>query len=232
VIDQDVETVTIVENSADLSGRVIVDGASAARQSTPLRLSLLPQENVPAILFGQTRVAVPLANGEFTFHGIPAGTYNLSFLIPLGLYLSDLRVGARSIYDSGVVEIDQDTTAPIEITLKSGGGVIDGILEDDLPRRPTERYLEPRIVLVPLSLSQRSNVMLYKTTTLIGPPGSFSFRNVPPGEYKVFAWESVPPVDAEKNPDFVSLYEPFGASVTVAEGQTSNVRVRLIPFGR
>jgi hypothetical protein len=65
---------------------------------------------------------------------------------------------------------------------------------------------------------QRHNILLHKTTTLIGPPGSFSFRNVPPGDYKVFAWESVPPLDAEKNPEFVSVYEPFGASVTVVEG--------------
>jgi hypothetical protein len=234
VLDRDVENITIVENSADIAGRVIVDGnGGIGRRSTPLRLSLLPQENVAGGLAGQDRNIEPSPTGEFVFPSVPAGTDNLSFSVPSGLYISDIRLGSKSIYDDAAIDIPlDDPSERMEITLKSGGGTISGMLEDNLPPRPTGQYFEPRIVLVPLALPQRRNLLLYKTTTLIGAPGRFSFRNVPPGEYKVFVWENVPPVDAEKNADFVSAYEPFGAPVTVTDGQTSTVHVQLIPFGR
>lgn len=237
VLDRDVEKVVIVEDSMDVAGRVVVDGTAAVRQrfeppyTLPVRLSLLPHENIAGA--GQISNVTPSATGEFVFSSVPGGTYNLSFLAPPGFYLSDLRLGSKSIYDTAAVEVPlEDRSERLEITLKSGGGVISGMLEDNLPRRSTGRFLEPRLVLVPLALPQRQNILLYKTTTLIGPPGKFSFRDVPPGDYKVFAFESVPPLDGEKNPDFVSAYEPFGVPVTVTAGQASSVTVQLIPFGR
>jgi hypothetical protein len=239
VADRDVEHVAIVEDSMDVAGRVITEGTPqrprfaglAELPRPPLRLSLLPQENIPGV--GQVLNVTPDDSGNFVFTSIPAGKYNLSFLAPMGFYLSDVRLGSRSIYDTATIEVPlDDRSERLEITLKAGGGEISGMLEDNLPIRPTEHYLEPRLALVPLALSQRQNILLYKTTTLIGAPGHFSFRDVPPGDYKVFAWESVPPLDAEKNPDFVATYEPFGVLVTVTPGQTSSVKVDLIPVGR
>jgi Carboxypeptidase regulatory-like domain len=239
VVDRDVEHVVIVEDSMDVAGRVITEGTPERPRfgplfelpRTPLRLSLLPQENIPGV--GQVLNVTPDDSGNFAFTSVPAGKYNLSFLASMGFYLSDVRLGSKSIYDTATIEVPlDDRSERLEITLKAGGGEISGMLDDNLPIRPTEHYLEPRIALVPLALSQRQNILLYKTTTLTGPPGHFSFRDVPPGDYKVFAWESVPPLDAEKNPDFVATYEPFGVPVTVTLGQTSSVKVDLIPVGR
>ena len=71
------------------------------------------------------------------------------------------------------------------------------------------------IALVPQSQFQRDNLMLYKTTTLIGGPGEFTFRNVAPGDYKVIAWKRPPLGDPSKNTEFVARYESRGASVSV-----------------
>jgi hypothetical protein len=234
VADRNIDNVVIMENSADVSGRVVISGAGRSAQRNPqLRLSLLPQDNVPSLLTAQMRNIETSSDAEdFTFHCVPLGKYNLSFVIPPGFYISGIQMGARNIYEDAVIDVQGAPAEPIEITLTPGGGTIAGILQEDLRQQSTERYFEPRIALVPLSLPQRGNVLLHKTTTLIGPPGSFSFRDVPPGEYKVFAWENAPELDAEKNAEFVSAYEPFGASVTVVDGQTSSVRVQLIPFGR
>jgi hypothetical protein len=232
VVDRDLENVTIVENSRDVTGRIVVHQTSQGPQPSVTQLMLLPQQSVPGPLAAPLRNPVVLPTGDFTFYPVPAGTYSLSFQVPPGFYVSNLRLGPRSIYDSGSVDVGPDMPGPLEITLKDSGGTIIGNLEDNLPQRATERFLEPRIVLVPLSATQRDNVLLYKTSRLIGPPGRFTFRDVPPGDYKVFAWESVPSPDAERNPEFIARYEIFGSTVTVTEGENSSVRVQLIPLGR
>ena len=73
--------------------------------------------------------------------------------------------------------------------------------------------------------------MLYKTTTLIGGPGEFTFRDVAPGNYKVIAWKRPPLGDPSKNAEFVTRYESRGASVSVRPGETTSVQVQLIPEG-
>jgi hypothetical protein len=59
--------------------------------------------------------------------------------------------------------------------------------------------------------------------------GSFTFRNVPPGDYKVFAFQSLPLGGAEQDEAFMANYERFGVPVKVVDRQTSNVAARWIP---
>jgi hypothetical protein len=155
------------------------------------------------------------------------GKYSIEIgAIPIGYYVADLRIGYTSIYDDGIINVGADALEPIEVLLQQGGGTIQGILEDDNVE-PTGEYIAPRMLLVP-AWPRRQNPLLYKTSTLIGAPGAFSFRDVPPGDYKVFAWKRFP-LGAEQNSTFISRYEQYGAAVTVLPGERSPVTVRLIP---
>ena len=58
--------------------------------------------------------------------------------------------------------------------------------------------------------------------------GRFTFKNVVPGEYKVYAWEDVES-SAWMDPDFMKPLEGKGESVAVEESAQANVQVNVIP---
>ncbi|HEX4998321.1 MAG TPA: hypothetical protein VFY29_08850, partial [Terriglobia bacterium] len=82
------------------------------------------------------------------------------------------------------------------------------------------------VALVP-SLARRQNVTLYRTTTS-DEFGAFAISGVAPGEYRVFAWETVPE-HAWMNPDFMALEESHGRSVVVGASGLDDVNLKLIP---
>ena len=76
---------------------------------------------------------------------------------------------------------------------------------------------------------RRQNLLLYKKWS--SPPdgtGTFVFRGIAPGTYKIFAWENLPEL-AEQNAVFMSDYESRGITVTVSAGLALTVmKVPLI----
>jgi hypothetical protein len=57
--------------------------------------------------------------------------------------------------------------------------------------------------------------------------GRFEFRNVPPGNYKLFAWESIDR-GAWQDPEFMRAFETRGVPVRIEEGVRASVNVRMI----
>ena len=58
--------------------------------------------------------------------------------------------------------------------------------------------------------------------------GQFLFENLPPGDYRVFAWENV--VDrAWADPSFLRPYEEMSKAVRVSENARQTVEITSIP---
>jgi len=72
----------------------------------------------------------------------------------------------------------------------------------------------------------RSQTALFKSSTT-DQFGHFTLRGIPPGEYKLFAWDDIEP-GAYQNPDFLRPYEQKGKSVHVDEGGRVTIELRLI----
>jgi len=156
---------------------------------------------------------------------VPEGVYNVylgaaSGTIPGDFYISGMRQGALDIRNEGIIDV-RPAMLPLEITVSSGAGIIRGIVE--APDGSTPRRAD--VVLVP-QISRRANAMFYDRT-LIDEKGQFKFEGIPPGEYKVFAFEQLADT-AERNPAFIARYETLGHSVTVNPRSTTEVRVRLL----
>lgn len=83
------------------------------------------------------------------------------------------------------------------------------------------------VVLVPKEKERREISTLYQQATT-DQHGRFRFKNVVPGEYKVYAWEDVQ-ATAWMDADFMKPVEDKGESVTVGESAVANVQVKLIP---
>jgi hypothetical protein len=58
--------------------------------------------------------------------------------------------------------------------------------------------------------------------------GRFSLRGLPPGEYSLFAWESVEG-EAYYDPEFLKSYEGQGKALHVSEGDRASMQLRTIP---
>lgn len=234
VTDRDVEGVIIVIGSATVGGQVVLKGTTASASDNPrgVRIALIPDDNIPMpLLAGTSMNQTPDDSGLFLFPYLPLGTYSI-LAVPQfsGWYVSDVRQGVRSIFDQGRITVGVDPIEPLEIHLSPGGGTIKGILQEgNAPARAD--HAELLIALVPQSQFQRDNLMLYKTTTLVGGPGEFTFRNVAPGNYKVIAWKRPPVGDPSRNAEFVARYESRGTPVSVKAEETTSVQVQLIHEG-
>jgi hypothetical protein len=227
VEDRDVAGLVVSIGSADIKGRFMLAGSppTAYSPSSPMRIGLLPKDNFPSPLLMHLRSQQEIGSGgDFSFVAAPPGRYALQIgPLPFGLYLSDIRVGSRSIYDDGIINVGTEPIDPVEIVLGRGGGevrvVVSGTTTADVSRK---------IVLVP-SVPRRENAALFKTAASVDDRGVGTITDVAPGRYKVFAFQGLPPGGAEQNAEFLTVYEDLGVTTDVAAGQTIEVQVQWIP---
>jgi protocatechuate 3,4-dioxygenase beta subunit len=222
---EDIENIAaIISPNVDVTGKIIVNGAAAVPNLSGLSLQLRARDaTVP--LMSRSATAAMAPDGSFVIRGVTGGRYyvylNASARGALsGLYVSGMRLGALDIRNDGVVDI-RSSTDSLEITLSSGAGSIDGVVDtfgETLPTRAT-------VVLVP-QFSRWANPLFYDRA-LTDDAGHFKFEGIAPGEYKVFAFEQLP-LTAEQNPSFIARYEALGQSVTVNSGSSTEVRARVL----
>jgi hypothetical protein len=81
------------------------------------------------------------------------------------------------------------------------------------------------VVLVP-DKTRRHRPDQYRVVTSAAD-GKFSIGGIPPGEYKLFAWDSIE-ANAWVNSDVMANYEEFGAAATVGAGAKLSAQVRVI----
>jgi hypothetical protein len=82
-------------------------------------------------------------------------------------------------------------------------------------------------ILVPLSVS-RFRFDRYIRPQRPAPDGQFTIRGIAPGDYKLFAWESIEP-NAYLNIDYLRPYEDSGIPVHLEPNGTASVPLRAIP---
>ncbi|HET9942547.1 MAG TPA: hypothetical protein VFR05_04360, partial [Terriglobia bacterium] len=163
--------------------------------------------------------------GTFVIRGVFEGRYQLylsasSRGASSDLYVAGIRQGAQDLRNTGVIDV-RGSTLPIEIQLKAGAGIIQGVVEG--PAGTVPPYAD--VVLVP-QFPFRENVLFYGQTT-ISDKGQFKFEGVAPGEYKVFAFERLADT-AEQNAAFIGRYETLGEAVTARPQATTEIKVRLV----
>jgi putative hemolysin len=66
------------------------------------------------------------------------------------------------------------------------------------------------------------------TEVWVSPDGSFSSPPLPPGAYRVLAFDRPQPELEYRNPEAMQSYEAKGPVVRLVSGQTEHVRLQLI----
>lgn len=149
---------------------------------------------------------------------LPAETYTVEVQgAPQGYYLKSVKVSSQEVPEHTVNL--SFSVGPLELVLGADAGNITGRVE-----KGNEPAANVRVTAVPASGSARRD--LYKAANS-ADDGSFTLSNLPPGDYKLFAWEEVDG-NAWMDPEFRRPFESLAQTVQVRGTLTPTVTLRLI----
>jgi hypothetical protein len=229
--NRDIEGVSLtIAAGQEVTVRVFVDGkfvpASAGPRAAPSAGTVRVQwRNRDPRGFLPTGTTSANGLGAFVFPSVAPSLYSV---VPVGVpaesYVADIKQGSTSIYDNGLL-IEDRPVEPIDIFISSGAQSIRGSVRT-AEGRPA---VGATVVLVPPP-ARRKNTQLYKTIRS-DASGQFQLSGIPPGDYKLFAWESVPNT-AYMNANFMLKYEALGRSVSIPAEGSPTFDLTVISFDK
>jgi hypothetical protein len=214
--ERDVDGVEIkVGDTGELHASVLLDGQPwkpAARTSTALRLENTADDHIWN--------GGPEADGSFKFFELPSGSYRpFVYNPPSGSYMKAATYGEIDVLKNRLTW-DSKSNATLTISLSSKPASLRGTVRNSA-LTPAPRAA---VVLVP---NRRDHRELY-LTVVTNESGEFRFPSVPPGEYKVFAWEAIEQY-AWMDAAVIAQFEDKGRVIRLEELEKGNIDVPLIP---
>jgi hypothetical protein len=213
----------LLETGFNVNGRVAVEGQSAGGNSnlTFVRVQLQSDPLIPPLAIPAVTAQ---ADGSFSVEGVTPGSYTLNVAgLPANTYLKSARLAGIDVLNGGL-RIDSSPSGPLDIVLGSSPGSLDATVVDDR-QMPVPAVT---VALVPASAAQEKRFGLYRSATS-DSSGKIHLDNVVPGDYKIYAWESVEN-GAWTDPNFMRAYQNNGTAVRITEGGRAATDVRVIPY--
>ena len=207
---------TFLRGTIDWPQRVVarftIEGGEASEVAAELaRLSAgLYSTTLPRIISGQP---VPQQPGVLSLRGVLPGDYRVgvSWRGIAESYQKSMRLDGVDVREP--LHLEGRPSGPIEIVMSMKMGSITGTATS-----ATQQPLSGvTVVTVP-----------WGRTAVTDARGNFTIAKIPPGDYKVYAFEDVE-MYAWQNPDFMRPHENRGKAVRVEVGAVANVQVVAIP---
>jgi len=172
---------------------------------------------------GSSTVAHVNVDGSFEWKGVPAGRYSVQISDTSAMpdwFLKSVVASGREAADSEF-SVSGGIT-PLDLVASANGATAEGIATN----KKGESVTDAVVVAVPESRF-RGHPERYRKA-LSDQSGRFTLRGLPPGNYTIFAWESVDG-EAYYNPEFLKSYEGQGKALHVTEGDRVRVQIKTIP---
>jgi hypothetical protein len=163
------------------------------------------------------------ATGQFSLARVEPGEYILRTInLPGDAYVKSIRSGDSDVQTKPLV-IRYASPEPIKVDLGVDGGKMEGVVMD-ISNHP---FAGATVAVVP-DANRRNSPDQYRVTESEAD-GHFTLRGIPPGDYKLFAWQNIEP-NAYLNDVYMTGFEPLGVPATIAPNSAGNTSVRLIPM--
>jgi hypothetical protein len=221
VSNADIEGITVVlAPGVSIPGRLRVEGQDLASIEGFDRIRILLRSTSP-----NTAGAPPPqrmnADGTFTIVNVMPGEYRILANTPRGdMYIKDARLDSVDVLNQPWA-ISGQVSGTLSVVLANGAGQVDGNVVND----KSEPVRGIQAVLIPDR--SRERVELYKIATT-DQNGHFTMRGIQPGDYKIFAWESIEQY-AYFDPDVLVQFEQKGKAVSIGDLSKVTAEVKLIP---
>jgi hypothetical protein len=218
--DTDVEGVTLtVTRGVEIKGHLSVEGPTDSNL-TSFTVSLSPKATF--MPYGGPRAASTKPDGSFLLKVAYDGDYEINVTnLPENYFVKSARLEGVDVLTAGLTVDSKQVPGALEVVVSPNGASVDGVISKDQQPFPAAT-----VVIVP-DPPHRGEKHLFKNTTT-DQNGHFLLQGLPPGDYKVFAWEKVEP-GAYASPEFLQSYENQGESVHITEGSRQSVQVDLVP---
>lgn len=223
LLNSDLENVVLnLSLGFPLSGRLIVEGNPPPSLST-IRIQLRSSLN-GAITnsFGGNAPASPTTNpdGAFRFEGVAPGEYRIALNgLPPEFYLKDVRYNRVDALNQPMQFISGDA-GTLDVMVSSGAIQVDGTVFDE----KAQPAAGVSVVLIPDQHRDRTDLYKNATTDTLG---KYQVRGVPPGDYKLFAWDTVDQF-AWFDPEVVMRDESKGKPVHVLDSSNQSIDLKII----
>ncbi len=223
---------TIVPPGA-LRGQVTFEGnpqaGSAAVNLKNVHIYLAPTD-MSMMMFGNNN-AIPKDDGTFTIDNVSPGKYYVNPNAPSGTYLKSVRFGSQEVLGK---ELDlAQGSGQITLIFSYGVAEVDGTVQfpqnaaatgDAASSAQPAVTPDATIVLIPDALNEDGSGMHMGSS---GANNSFTVKQVPPGHYRAYAFESVD-YGQLQNPDVLKQLEGKGVDVEVKENDKKQIQLPLV----
>jgi len=207
---------------ATLRGRLRLESRAASRfdpQQIFLTLQLTDGDDDAANATAHdsfSNLAHVAPDGSFQWADVPAGEYYVQTVgdPTQDWYVKSVNAGGRATDDGGITVNGGAVT--VDLVLSSNGGIVEGVVVDSKGQPISDAV----VVAAPAA---RTRMDRYRKT-ISDQSGHFSLHGIRPGDYTLFAWESVDG-DAYYNADFLKLYEGQGSALHVSEGDRKSLQL-------
>jgi hypothetical protein len=229
-----------------LVGEFLFEGKLAAdltpQQKSSFRVNLLRHPDIPGASLGGSSTGAIAANAvdtTFRMQNIYPGDFRVMVAPltntfswspppvlgePLGnIFVRSIRFGSTEVLTDGLRLATSNPDQRLQIVLGTGGKLA-GVVANER----NEPMANVKVVMVP-DFAYRQREDLYKST-VTDASGNFRLQGIPPGDYRVFAWEDIAD-GAWQDADVMRNFEARGKAVRIAEGGQTAAEIVAIPRG-
>jgi hypothetical protein len=137
-------------------------------------------------------------------------------------YVKSMRLGNVDVLKDGL-RFSGQPEGTLEVVVGGNPGTLEGRVLND--------RLEPAVSVTVTLFAAEAGSRIYRTdmykATATDTAGRFRVEGLPPGEYKVFAWEGIEN-GAWMDTNFLRAYENWGQPARVEEGKSTSVNVPVV----
>jgi len=220
VSDADIDGVALnLTPGVEIKGRVRVEGRL---DSENISLTVILSPKNMFLPFGSGTSDSTKPDGTFLLKNAYDGDYEIDVgNLPENYFLKSARLDGIDVLTAGVTVDTKQSLGLLDIMVSANGASVDGVISKD-----QQPFSGATVALVP-DPPHRGERRLFKSATT-DHTGHFLLQGLPPGDYKVFAWEKIE-AGAYTSSEFLETYEKLGESVHITGGSRNSAEVDLIP---